>query len=172
MGTLTPKYNGSVTFNLKYKGFELNTLFIYSGGNKLRNRVTDMNDKLGTQTISAITNRWSATDANGNVKLYIDMPSTVKSYASTFQEWWQYGDINVKDADYIKLRSVSLAYYLPTDICTKIGIGTTKFTFQVNNLFTWCKAGNNIDPESYGLNTGTRGMSVPKTYSIGFSTSF
>ena len=172
MGTLTPKYNGSVTFNLKYKGFELNTLFIYSGGNKLRNCVTDMNDKLGTQTISAITNRWSATDANGNVRLYIDMPSSVKSYASTFQEWWQYGDINVKDADYIKLRSVSLAYYLPTDICTKIGIGSTKFTFQVNNLFTWCKAGNQIDPESYGLNTGTRGMSVPKTYSIGFSTSF
>jgi len=24
------------------------------------------------------------------------MPTKVKTYASTFQDWWQYGDINVK----------------------------------------------------------------------------
>lgn len=37
---------------------------------------------------------------------------------------------------------------------------------QVSNLLTWAKAGKGIDPESYSLNSGTRGMAMPKTYSI------
>lgn len=104
--------------------------------------------------------------------MYIDMPTKVKTYAGSFQDWWQYGDINVKDAGYVKLRSLSLGYNLPSDICRQLRLSSLKVKLQVNNLFTWCKAGNDIDPESYNLNEGTRGMASPKTYSIGLSTSF
>ena len=60
------------------------------------------------------------------------------------------------------------------EICGSIsGVSDTlKVKVQVNNLFTWCKAGSDIDPESYGMNDGTRGIASPKTYSIGLSTSF
>ena len=87
-------------------------------------------------------------------------------------DWWQYGDINVKDAGYVKLRSLSLGYSLPSGICRQIRLNSLNLKLQVNNLFTRCKAGSDIDPESYGLNSGTRGMASPKTYSIGLSTSF
>lgn len=172
LGTLTPKLNGSFSLRLKYKGFDLNSLFIFAGGNKLRNSVVEMDDQLGAQTLQDITNRWTESAPEGAVRMYIDMPSSVKTYAGTFQEWWKYGDINVKDAGYIKLRSLSLGYSLPFDICQKLRIFSLKLSLQVNNLFTWCKAGNHIDPESYSLNNGTRGMAFPKTYSIGLSTSF
>lgn len=170
MGTLTPKYNGSVGLNARWKNLEMNLLFVYSGGNKLRYAVVDLSDEMGSQTLAGITDRW--TEGNDGVRMYIDMPDAVKNYASTFNEWYQYGDINVKSADYVKLRSLSLAYSLPASWLRAVRLGPTKLTCQINNLWTWSKAGHNIDPESYGLNSGTRGMSMPKTFAIGLTTSF
>lgn len=100
------------------------------------------------------------------------MPTLVQSHASTFDQWYQYGDINVKSADYVKLRSINFAYNLSASVCKMLGLGATRFTLQVNNLFCISRAGRHIDPESYGLNSGTRGMTVPRTLSLGVSTSF
>ena len=172
MGTLTPKYNGSLSLNLRWKNLELNTLFVYAGGNKLRLTTLDMNDNMGSETYEGITQRWSeATNPNGT-RMYLDMPTSVRTYASIFNEWNRYGDHHVKSADYLKLRSINLSYTLPLDLTHRIGLGRTKFTFQVNNLFTLCRAGHNIDPEAYSYNSGTRSLSQPKTISIGVTTNF
>lgn len=171
MGTLTPTFNGSLSLNLRYKQFELNAMFIYSGGNKLRMSAVSLSDAIGSETLSGITGRWSSSNPSG-VRMYIDMPTLVQNHASTFNEWYQYGDVNVKSADYLKLRSINLAYNLPASVCKMLGLGKTRFTLQVNNLFCVSKAGHRIDPESYGLNSGTRGMTVPRTLSVGVSTSF
>lgn len=172
LGSLIPKFSGSLAFRLNYKNFDLNAFFVYAGGNKLRNSVVSMSDQIGSQTLKEISNRWSADGPDARVRMYHDMPSQVKTYANTFQDWWQYGDINVKDAGYVKLRSLSLGYNLPLTICQHLRLNSLKVKVQVNNLFTWCKAGSDIDPESYNMNDGTRGMASPKTYSIGLSTSF
>ena len=160
MGSLIPIYNGSLSLNLRWKELELNTLFVFSGGNKLRVDATDMNS-------------YQMTDDHVNdhtVKHFYEMSTETQQYASTFSEWWRYCDQQVKSADYIKMRSINLAYHLPDDITKKLGIGQTRLTLQVNNLFYWSAAGSNIDPESYSLNSGTRTLLQPKTFSIGFST--
>lgn len=171
MGSVTPKYNGSLSLNLRYKDFELNTLFVYAGGNKLRLDVADLSEGGYTMRSTHILDRWTASNSDG-VRLYLDMDNTARQYASDFNEWWRYNDQQIKDADYFKLRSINLAYNLGKTICDKIRINSAKITFQVNNLFYWSKAGNDIDPEAYGLNTGTRSVIQPRTFSIGFSTSF
>lgn len=171
MGTLTPTYNGSLSLNLRYKQFELNAMFICSGGNKLRMSTVSLSDAIGSETLRGIADRWSSSNPAG-VRMYIDMPALVQGHATTFDEWYQYGDINVKSADYVKLRSINLAYCLPVNACRMLGLGATRFTLQVNNLFCISKAGRHIDPESYGLNNGTRGMTVPRTLSLGVSTTF
>ena len=162
MGTLTPKYNGSLSLNLRWRELELNTMFIFAGGNKLRLDVEDM----ASYTMNTIH------ILNPEVKLYQDMPTDVQQYASTFSEWWRYSDRQVKAADYVKLRSINVAYHLPQDVCKALHLGDTRFTFQMNNLFTWCAAGHDIDPESYSGNSATRTLPQPKTYSLGISTSF
>lgn len=172
MGTMTPKYNGSATLRLGYKGLELNVLFIYAGGHKLRDNVVDMNDSAGSNTDALITGRWSADAPDATVRMYMDMPAADRTYASTFQMWWQYGDMQVKRADYLKLRSLGLSYSLPSAFCRRMHLSSLKIRAQVNNLFTWCAAGNGIDPESFGLNSGSRSLSLPKTYSIGLSLGF
>ena len=162
MGTFVPIHTGSLSLNLRWRELELNTLFIFSGGNKLRLDVTDMNSY---QMTSDHVN-------DHTVKHYYEMPtgSVAQQYASTFSEWWRYCDEQVKSADYLKMRSINLSYHLPDAIIHKIGIGQTRLTLQVNNLFYWSAAGNDIDPESYSVKTGTRTLQQPKTISIGFST--
>lgn len=168
MGTYTPTYNGSLNLHAAWRGLEANLFFVYAGGNKLRLPVASLSD--WDVPTNDILNRWSGT--NNVPRLYVDMDNSVRNYASTFSEWWRYSDIQVRDADYVKLRSFSLSYTLPRQWTQAIGVGTTKLSLQVNNLFTWCKAGHDIDPETYGLNSGSRNMTLPKTFAIGFSTSF
>ena len=159
MGTLLPVYNGSLSFNLRWRELELNTLFIFSGGNKLRLDATDMNSY---QMTSDHVN-------DHTVKHYYEMSTETQQYASTFSEWWRYCDQHVKPADYVKMRSINLSYHLPDALVKKIGIGQTRLTMQVNNLFYWSRAGHDIDPESYSLNSGSRTLLQPKTISIGLS---
>lgn len=170
MGTLTPKYNGSLSLNLRWKDLELNTMFVFAGGNKLRLDALDMSSY---EMISDVMNsRWTAQDGAGKVRAFADIPNDLQTYASTLSAWWRYSDANVKSADYIKMRSLNLAYHLPETFCKKLHIGATRFTFQVNNLFTWCAAGHDIDPESYSPNSATRTLPQPTTYALGISTSF
>ena len=82
------------------------------------------------------------------------MDNSLRSYASTFSAWWRYSDAQVRSADYVKLRSISVAYTLPDYWTRPLHLGATKLSFQVNNLLTWAKAGHHIDPETYGLNSG------------------
>ncbi len=171
MGTITPKYNGTFQLNLRYKAFEVNAMLVFAGGNKLRMDVADLSEGGFNMRDTHILDRWNG-GSNEGVRMYLDMNDKARQYASTFNEWWRYSDTQVKDADYMKLRSVNIAYNLPKQICDKMRLNSMKLTLQVNNLFTWCKAGNDIDPESYGLNSGTRSVKQPRTFAIGFSTSF
>ena len=162
MGTILPVYNGSLSLNLRWKDLELNTMFVFSGGNKLRLDVTDMSSY---QMTSEHVN-------DHTVRHFYEIPTNMQQYASTFSEWWRYCDQQVKPADYIKMRSINLSYNLPQAVAKKPHISQARLSLQVNNLFYWSRAGNDIDPESYSLNTATRTLLQPKTVSIGFSTSF
>jgi TonB-linked SusC/RagA family outer membrane protein len=162
MGTFTPIHTGSLSLNLRWRELELNTLFIFSGGNKLRLDATDMNSY---QIVSDHVN-------DHTVKHYYEMPtgSVAQQKAEMFSEWWRYCDEQIKPADYIKMRSINLTYHLPETIIKKLGIGQTRLTLQMNNLFYWSRVGHDIDPESYSLRDGSRTLTQPKTISIGFST--
>lgn len=169
-GSVLPKYNGSMQFNLRWKNLEANALFVFSGGNVLRLDVPDMNSYNLTSTL--INDRWTAGDGDGKVRLLYDIPTDIQQYAGTFSEWWKYSDQHIRKADYMKLRNISVAYSLPDRLTSRIGFGTTKLSLQVNNLFYLSAAGHDIDPEAYGLNTASRSLLQPRSFSIGFSTSF
>ena len=162
MGSTDPTCSGSLSLNLRWRELELNTLMVFAGGNKLRMDVTDMNSyQMTTEHVNDHT-----------VKHYYEMPvgSVAQQYASTFSEWWRYCDRQVKPGDYLKMRSISLAYHLPEAVTKKLRIGQTRLTLQMNNLFYWSRAGHDIDPESYSPNSASRTLLQPKTYSIGLST--
>lgn len=61
---------------------------------------------------------------------------------------WDIGEANMFDADYVKLREVSLSYNLPNKISRKFGMQDVNFSVYSRNIMIWAKdADLRIDPE-------------------------
>lgn len=170
MGTLIPTYTGSFSQRISYKNFDLNALFIFSGGNVMRKDVTSLSsNEISDQDI---TQRYK----NGNTpelpRLLVDYSEAMTNRASSISTMWQKADVNVVKADYIKLRSISLGYNVPKQLLKRLNIPSAKFTAQVNNLWYASAAGDDIDPESFSLNSGTRTLQNPKSFVFGINLTF
>ena len=170
VGQLDPKYSGSFSQRISYKNLELSTMFVFSGGNKLRRDVTD----LGSNNVTDmdITQRWNSAGTSDLPRLLLDYPQTLANSAGTLSTLWKYSDRQVLDASYIKLRNIALSYHLPKLISSKLRISSMKITGQVNNLWYWSAAGDDIDPETYSLNSGTRSYAMPKSFILGLNVTF
>ncbi|MFC0777008.1 SusC/RagA family TonB-linked outer membrane protein [Flavobacterium sp. HJSW_4] len=167
MGSLIPTYTGSFSQRFSYNGFDLNFLFVFSGGNVMRKEILDMSSD--AVNLSGIADRYTDANPNGNTRLYVDFDESVRNYAGTISSQWRNSDVNVVDGDYIKLRNISFGYNLPKSFTSKSRVASAKFTFQINNLWYWSAAGNRIDPEVYAANSGTRNLPLPKTFLFGFN---
>ncbi len=61
---------------------------------------------------------------------------------------WDFGTPSMFDADYIKLREISLTYHLPSRIANKIGMQNVNFSVYSRNIILWTKDSDfGIDPE-------------------------
>ena len=170
LGTMNPTFNGALSLQLRYKAFELGTMFIYAGGHKLRKDTYSINQE--SETHRDITQRWTATNPTDMPRMSFDYPATLRRTANTVNTLWQLGDNHVVNADYIKWRNVLFSCYIPKNICEKLRLQEAKITAQLNNLFTWCAAGDDIDPETYHLNSGRRALPVATAAFFGISFSF
>ena len=170
LGTMNPTFNGALSLQLRYKAFELGTMFIYAGGHKLRKDTYSINQE--SETHRDITQRWTAANPTDMPRMSFDYPATLRRTANTVNTLWQLGDNQVVNADYIKWRNVLFSCYIPKDICEKLRLQEAKITAQLNNLLTWCAAGDDIDPETYHLNSGSRALPVATAAFFGISFSF
>ncbi|MFO7845337.1 MAG: SusC/RagA family TonB-linked outer membrane protein [Balneolaceae bacterium] len=80
----------------------------------------------------------------------------------------------VYDASYIKLRSLSFGYTLPSELVQRVGLTNAKVSVVGRNLWLIHKNTPNIDPES-AINTsnaqGLEHATLPSTRNIGFDIS-
>ena len=170
LGTMNPTFNGALSLQLRYKAFELGTMFIYAGGHKLRKDTYSINQE--SETHRDITQRWTAENPTDMPRMSFDYPATLRCTANTVNTLWQFGDNQVVNADYIKWRNVLFSCYIPKNICENLRLQEAKITAQLNNLLTWCAAGDDIDPETYHLNSGRRALPVATAAFFGISFSF
>ncbi|BAV05104.1 TonB-linked outer membrane protein, SusC/RagA family [Filimonas lacunae] len=167
VGTFIPVFNGSFQQGVFYKGFQLNALFAFYGGHKLRKDVVSLDGY--DQTDRAIANRWSESNPDG-LRLQIDYPTTAStSAAGNLSQYYRYSDVNIASASFVRLRNISLSYTLPVQVCRQLHMKGVKFTAQANNLWLWSAVGNDIDPETYSLSSGTRSVPTSKTFLFGAS---
>lgn len=62
---------------------------------------------------------------------------------------------NTFDATYVKLREIALTWYLPQNLNKKLSLQRSNLSLIASNMFTWTKAGVDIDPErAYKPNGG------------------
>jgi hypothetical protein len=61
---------------------------------------------------------------------------------------WDIGEANLFDADYVKLREVSLSYRVPARFSQKLGLQDINLALYSRNILLWTKdAGIGVDPE-------------------------
>lgn len=94
---------------------------------------------------------------------------------------WDIGRANMFDADYIKIREISLGYTLPRSVCERIGMQDVNFSIYSRNIMLWSKESDlGVDPErafqaesNGGFSQGVERYNVnPWVIPVGFKLGF
>lgn len=135
IGQTDPKITWGFTNTFTYKQFSL-SMFIHSVIGVTKENPLQQ-DNVGTDVVTNTTRKdwWSATNTEGthwaNNALANISPSTIKVY---------------ENANFIRLKDISLAYNLPTSILKKAGISNFKIYATARNLLTITDY-KGLDPE-------------------------
>ncbi len=88
-------------------------------------------------------------DNEGNITGYIENlggPGTrILPYADNYP--WDFTKAAMFDADFVKLREISLSYQLPSEFVKNIGLQNASVGVYSRNIILWTKAKVGIDPE-------------------------
>ena len=172
-GSLDPKYTGSFSPVLTWKGFTLSALFSFYGGHHMRVRAEEWttagsvggyDSHLIDSTVpSSYLDYWRAEDKTGLVP-----NGMAGAYAAS--DWRL--DANVVPADYLKVRNIVLDYDFPSRICRKIGVAGLRLRVQMNNLATWVRNEQGIDPEANSPLSGETLDLTPRSYTMSVGITF
>jgi TonB-dependent starch-binding outer membrane protein SusC len=141
IGNPIPKHFYGFSFNLDYKGFDMNASFQGVGGNDVHYGYHYINRGMAT-TLNKETwvlDRWrsEAQPGNGIVPRAIIGDPTGNNRTSSLQ---------VYPGDYLKLKQLSIGYSLPGNLTSGIGISSLRVYASGYNLFTVTKYPY-LDPE-------------------------
>lgn len=168
-GVMTPPFYGGLTNNIKYKDFELSFMFIYNLGHKMFNTSSNFSGRLSRNINKEFDERWRKIGDDTNIPSYAANTSLEIRRNTGF---YYNGDINILSASYVKLRDLSIAYSLPSNICNKLYTENIKVRFQVSNLLTIAANNKGIDPEAHKFDSGARYNRFGPSYSIGLTVNF
>jgi len=155
-GSTVPTYSGGFTNIFQYQNLTLTANMIYNLGNVMRRTINTFytgeigttpgfNDNLNPDFL----NRWQ----KPGDELKTDIPSYVaSSYLSSSRRnvtYYEYADINVTSASYVKLRDITLSYNLPQRLLKYLRISAAHIFVQSGNYMIWKANKYGIDPE-YG----------------------
>ena len=148
VGSPNPDFLGGMTNSFAYKGFDLNFLLSYVYGNMVYNgggqwQSANASGWLDNQTKEQL-NRWQ------NPGDITDVPQAVflgNEFSGT-----NASSRYLSDASYLRLRSVSFGYSLPSSVVQRMSLRTLRIYATATNLFTWTNYAG-WDPEVNWLGT-------------------
>lgn len=146
VGDAWPKFTGGLNNNLVYKNFDLSFLFTFSQGNKVFSMNRYFQEHGGVRGItwsflSSQLDRWQ--QAGDDAKL---PRLTTKPNADGSQNYDFASSRFLEDGSFIRLRSVTLGYKLPSSLTKKVNIASVRLFTNATNLLTWTKY-SGPDPE-------------------------
>lgn len=134
VGRAEPKFYGGVTNSFEYKGFGLITLFTFSKGGELLyladSNALGLGDRTNkTKRIYEITN--NAKNPNPNLPTLLLGESNHVGVSNS--------SLQVHDASFIKLKSISLNYSLPSSVLERLRLNSAMIYVSGSNLFAITK---------------------------------
>jgi TonB-linked SusC/RagA family outer membrane protein len=172
IGSPHPDFTFGMTNNFSYAGFDLSIFIQGSKGAKILNyvrRSTEGMDKLYTNQIRTVLDRWSPENPNGSLPRLqsgSDNPNLVAS------------DRFIEDASYLRIQNVTLSYNLPSSLLAKMKMGKCRIYSTVQNLKTFTNY-SGYDPEIGSFNQRALLMNIdngrypmPRTVTFGLNLEF
>jgi TonB-linked SusC/RagA family outer membrane protein len=168
LGSVQPKFTGSLTNTFTYKGFDLVVFLQGSYGGKIYNALRQQLEitNLSQNAWGDIANRWTTTNPSNTIPRASNNP--VAQMSSQF----------VEDASYLRLKNIVLGYTFTNSVLTKIHAKQVRLYVSAQNLVTWTKY-TGYDPEvsSFEQNNTAQGIDYGaypnyKTYLLGLNVTF
>ncbi|GEM63920.1 SusC/RagA family TonB-linked outer membrane protein [Sphingobacterium faecium NBRC 15299] len=138
-GTTDPKFYGGLQNTLGYKGFSMDLFFEFrkqTGLNYLSSIYQGNGDVPGflANFPDYVLDRWQQPGDITNMQKFSANYGTEASDASLLLG--KDVDIKYSDASFIRLKTVSLSYTLPSQTVSKLKINGLRFSIRAQNLFT------------------------------------
>jgi TonB-linked SusC/RagA family outer membrane protein len=148
IGNPIPVHVGGFSNSFSYKGIDLNVFFQWSYGNDIYNANRDVfeSSRLKTQFVNkfaTFADRWRPDNLDATLPVTKGTPDGDFENPSTRV---------VEDGSFLRLKTVSLGYTLPTNIINKIGMTKLRIYASAQNLYTWTKY-SGFDPEVSSSNS-------------------
>lgn len=172
VGSANPLFTGGFSNTFKWRGLDLNIFLTFSCGNQLYQTWTGGlrlgNGQWPAQRSEALA-RWTGPGTSNTV------PRAIygMTWNSTLFKTTRY----LHDASYLRCRSLSLGYSLPSGIMKKAGLESLRVYLQADNLFL-ISPYRYIDPEvNTSLDATRMGLDCmwtpqPRTFSLGMTLKF
>jgi len=173
-GSLDPKVIGSLTPIVRYYGFSLSAMLSYYGGHVMR----------------VDCDNWTS---DGSMYGYGSLAS-IDAVPSAYLNYWRYGadqypangylggshvvgtgnlgSQTVAPADFMKVRNIVLGYSFNEKVCKTLRLSDLRLRFQLNNVATWVKNSQGVDPEANNAIAGARSIKTPRSYTFSLLFSF
>ena len=168
LGNSIPTYYGAVNLKADYKGFDLNVMFRYSGGNYVMNRTRmDLLNQKFQNNGTEILGRWQSPENPGDgwtPKLWYAGDTFVNLTDNSSTRW-------VEKGNYVKLQTITLGYTLPKSAVKKIGVENLRFFAQGQDLFMITNY-TGIDPEMESGGVDYNGTPRQSVVSFGVNLKF
>lgn len=170
VGTANPKFQGSFTNTMKWKGFDFSFQLNYSVGAKIYGNNLRYDEQVGGSLGQNFTeyvydNRWRQPGDIAKVpKLLFNDGRAVNQTSTRF----------LMNGSYLKLRSVTLGYSLPKRMISKISMNHLRLFVNADNLFTvTAKDYRGFDPSGIGAN-GIQwwNFPIPRNFVVGLTVGF
>ncbi|WP_257668125.1 TonB-dependent receptor [Parapedobacter tibetensis] len=137
IGRGLPIHTGGFSNNFTYKNLSLNVFLQWSYGNDVYNAnklIFEAKAYTMLNQYASYANRWSPTNPSTTIPVVGGVP---EGYYSTRE---------LEDASYLRLKTVELAYSIPTNYLKKLGLKEIVLTASAQNMVTWTNY-SGMDPE-------------------------
>ena len=167
-GSAVPKVYGGFNINLSYKAFDLSTVFSYSlGGKVLDSSYRGLMDvgEFGYAMSPDLHNAWTTPGQITDVPRLDNNSGHATSIGQSYSTRW------LTNANYLNLRTVTLAYNLPKSILNVINIKSARVNVSAENLFM-LKARQGLNPQANYAGVSYNEYMPAKNFTIGLNVSF
>lgn len=130
IGSPYPKLMMGLNLSVDYKGFDLSMFWYSALGHQIWN-ATRRADLIISNYSTDVLDRWSETNTGS------DIPRVTT--ADLNRSWRNPSDFYLENADYLRLKNITIGYTLPSKLMESLKISNVRFYVTSENLLTFTK---------------------------------